>query len=59
MLEPVELPAGLDGPVVRHFAGEVRQRPHRHAELVGRARTGTPSARNSAGQVIARYRARR
>jgi hypothetical protein len=37
MLEHVELPAGLDGPVVRHIAGEVRPRPHRHAELVGRA----------------------
>jgi AraC-like DNA-binding protein len=33
MLEHLDLPAGLDGRVVRHLAGEVRPRPHRHAEL--------------------------
>jgi AraC-like DNA-binding protein len=33
MLEHLELPAGLDGRVVRHSAGEVRPRPHRHVEL--------------------------
>jgi AraC-like DNA-binding protein len=33
MLEHLELTAGLDGRVVRHIAGEVRPRPHRHAEL--------------------------
>ena len=33
MLEHVDVPAGLDGRVVRHLAGEVRPRPHRHAEL--------------------------
>jgi AraC-like DNA-binding protein len=33
MLEQLELPAGLDGRVVRHVAGEVRPRRHRHAEL--------------------------
>jgi AraC-like DNA-binding protein len=33
MLERLDLPAGLDGHVVRHVAGDVRLRPHRHAEL--------------------------
>jgi AraC-like DNA-binding protein len=33
MLEHLDLPAGLDGRVVRHLAGEVGPRPHRHAEL--------------------------
>jgi AraC-like DNA-binding protein len=33
MLEHLELPAGLDGRVVRHLAGEVRLRRHRHVEL--------------------------
>jgi AraC-like DNA-binding protein len=33
MLEHLELPAGLDGRVVRQLVGEVRPRPHRHAEL--------------------------
>jgi AraC-like DNA-binding protein len=33
MFEHLELPAGLDGRVVRHIAGDVRIRAHRHAEL--------------------------
>jgi AraC-like DNA-binding protein/quercetin dioxygenase-like cupin family protein len=33
MLEKLDLPAGLDGRVVRHAAGDLRVRPHRHAEL--------------------------
>lgn len=33
MIEDLELLAGLDGRVVRHVAGDVRVRAHRHAEL--------------------------
>ena len=33
MSEDLGLPAGLDGRVVRHVAGDVRLRAHRHAEL--------------------------
>lgn len=42
MLEDLELPAGLDGRVVRHVAGDGRVRAHRHAELeVNLAVSGT------------------
>jgi AraC-like DNA-binding protein len=33
MIDDLELPAGLDGRVVRHRAGDVRVRAHRHPEL--------------------------
>lgn len=33
MIEDLELPAGVEGRVVRHVAGDVRVRAHRHAEL--------------------------
>ncbi|WP_406273986.1 AraC family transcriptional regulator [Nocardia sp. NBC_00881] len=33
MIEDLKLPDGLDGRAVRHIAGDVRVRAHRHAEL--------------------------